>query len=227
MKFGINLLTGVGAGLSTISIAVASNGNIRAAWMLMGVGMLIDWIDGSLVRYFDLESVLPEYDGRQLDALADYVTYVIAPVCVAWASGVLEDTVPGLVTGVFVCAVSGLQFVRAESKTDRAFLGWPSYWNFLYFYGWGLGMARISPEWMMVLSWVFGFATLARIPFPYPTKFPLQQVILTVSGTLWGIVVTGFLLVPGVPKIYLALSLLFPLYYLALPLVYYEELMGE
>lgn len=226
LKFFVNLFTASGAGLSTVSILYAFNGSIRDAWILMGIAMLIDWVDGSLVRYWELESSLTEYDGEKLDSFADYVTYVIAPLAAAWASGVLSDGIPGMVTGVFVCVVSSLQFARTTSKTERAFEGWPSYWNFLYFYGWGLGMAQLDPAWMISMSWLFGLATFVSVPFPYPSRFPVQRIILTGLGTLWGVIVTGFLMIPEFPRIYLALSLLFPLYYLALPLIYYDTLEG-
>lgn len=227
MKFGVNCLTAFGAGLSAVSVAVAFRGSVREAWILLGLAMLIDWVDGSLVRYFRLESALTEYDGRELDAFADYVSYVVGPVCVAWAAGVLPETTIGLVTGLFVCGMSALQFAREGSKTDRAFLGWPSYWNFLYFYAWGLDMPAADPLWMIAVSWIFGLATLVPIPFPYPSMFPVQRRILLGMGSVWGLIVTGFLLFPAMPRIYLALSLVFPLYYLVLPLLYYDELLGD
>lgn len=227
MKFGINLLTATGAGISTVSIVVAFRGSVRDAWILLGVAMLIDWIDGSLVRYYRLGSALTEYDGRELDAFADYVSYVVGPVCVAWAAGVLPETTIGLITGLFVCGLSALQFAREDSKTDRAFFGWPSYWNFLYFYAWGLGLAQINSTWMIAISGVFALATLVPIPFPYPSMFPVQRLILIGLGSIWGIIAFGFLLFPSMPRVYLALSLLFPLYYLVLPLVYYDELVED
>lgn len=228
MKFGINCLTATGAGLSTVSITVAFRGSLRDAWILLGLAMLIDWVDGSLVRHFELGSALTEYDGRELDAFADYVSYVVGPVCVAWAAGVLPQSWVGLITGVYVCGISALQFAREGSKTERAFLGWPSYWNFLYFYAWGLGMTALDPNWMIAISWLFGLATLVPIPFPYPSMFPVQRYVLTVLGSAWGLIVVGFVLFPSaVTRVHLALSLLFPLYYLVLPLTYYTELMGE
>ncbi|MFB6345586.1 MAG: phosphatidylcholine/phosphatidylserine synthase, partial [bacterium] len=66
----MNLLTGLGAGLSAVSIPLAFRGLMREAWILMGVALLIDWVDGSLVRYFNLESVLPAISGDELDAFA-------------------------------------------------------------------------------------------------------------------------------------------------------------
>ncbi|MFB6345587.1 MAG: hypothetical protein ABEK50_07435, partial [bacterium] len=156
-----------------------------------------------------------------------YLTYVIAPTCAAWASGILPVSTIGLATGIFVCVVSSIQFARDDSKTERAFLGWPSYWNFLYFYGWGLGMSTVSPATIVGISWLFGFATMIPIPFPYPSKFPVQKYVISLLGFVWGVLVLGFLLIPDFPKYLLVVSLIFPLYYLMLPLFYYEVLLGE
>lgn len=221
LKVVINLLTGVGAGLSVVSIPFALNGGIRVAWTLMGLALVIDWVDGSLVRFFELDPRLTSYDGVRLDEYADLMTYVIAPLMVALASGQLPMNLPGYSVVVFVSVVSVLQFAREDTKTTRAFWGWPCYWNFVYFYGWGLELAFPT---MGTLSLFFGLATLAPVPYPYPSMFPVQKIVLTVFGVFWGVLVAIFVAVPELPKFYLLLSLVFPLYYLLLPVFYYEEL---
>ncbi len=220
-KFFINVLTTLGAGVAVVSIPYAFNGHLRTAWALMGIALLVDWIDGSLVRYFRLDPCLSGYDGARLDEYADLMTYAIAPVLAALASGVLPKWLTGYAIVVFVCAVSCLQFSRVTSKSDRAFRGWPCYWNFVYFYCWGLEM---SPAWTILLSVILGLATFTPVPFPYPSKFLLQQQILIPMGVLWFGLVTLSLIPPETSKIMLALSLIFPLYYMALPLFYFEEL---
>lgn len=187
----------------------------------MGVALIVDWVDGSLVRYFDLDPKLSNYDGVKLDEYADLVVYVIAPVVLAWASGQLPLSPLGYSVGVIVCVVSCLQFSKQTTKTDRAFWGWPCYWNFVYFYGWGLG---IGPGVAIPLTLACAVATFFPVPFPYPSRLPIQTGVLTALGTVWGIIALGFLLVPGFPKLIFAASLIFPLYYLALPLFYYEQL---
>lgn len=221
VKIGINLLTGLGAGLSVVSIPYAFGGEVRFAWVLMGLALVIDWGDGSLVRFFALDPQLTRYDGVRLDEYADLMTYVIAPLMVALASGQIPMTPLGYSVVVFVCVVSILQFARVGTKTARAFWGWPCYWNFLYFYGWGLELEFPT---VGTLSLLLGLATFAPIPFPYPSRFPVQKVLLGILGTFWGILVAVYVIVPGVPKLYLMVSLVFPLYYLILPVFYYDRL---
>lgn len=220
LRICVNLLTAFGAGLAAVSIPLAFQGWMRTAWMVMGLGMLIDWLDGSLVRFLDLPADLTDYDGARLDEYADLVIYVVAPVSAAWADGLLPPGFLGYGVGLFVCLVSLLHFAREKAKTDRAFWGWPCYWNFLYFYGWGLEMSTGT---IMILSVGFGLATFAPVPFPYPSRFSVQKYLTILLGTLWGVLITTFLLVPSLPKYYLVLSLVFPVYYLALSLFYYER----
>jgi phosphatidylserine synthase len=221
LKLGINLLTGIGAGLSVLSIPSAFAGEFRGAWLLMGVALVIDWVDGSLVRYLDIDPDRANYDGARLDEYADLMTYVIAPLMVAVASNQLPEGAIGYGLVVFVCVVSSLQSARKRTKTDRAFWGWPSYWNFVYFYGWGLG---IGPWAIGGITVVLGLATFAPVPFPYPSRLSLQKYVLGLLGLFWSGFVLWYLLDPSVPDLYLALSLLFPIYYLVLPLFYYERL---
>lgn len=220
-KFLINILTTIGAGLSVVSIPYAFDGYPRVAWGLMGVALFIDWVDGTLVRTLDLEPGLTGYDGARLDEYADLMTYAVAPVLAAIASGVLPRTLPGYSTIMFVSVVSCLQFSRDESKSDKAFWGWPCYWNFVYFYCWGLDL---DPTSTMVASVLLGLAAFAPIPFPYPSKFPLQRKILLPMAVGWVILVILGMAKPTHAQELLLVSLVFPLYYMALPLFYFEDL---
>ncbi len=71
---------------------------------------------------------------------------------------------------------------------------------------------------------VFGVATFAPVPVPYPSRLPLQKYVLSLIGGLWGAVVLWYLIVPGVSEFYLVLTLVFPVYYHVLPLFHYEQL---
>jgi phosphatidylserine synthase len=221
LKWGINLLTGIGTGLSVLSIPYSFGGQFRSAWLLMGGALVIDWADGSLVRFFSLDPNLTDYDGARLDEYADLVTYVVAPLMVAVASNQFPAGMVEYLFVLFVCVVSVLQFARSETKTERAFWGWPCYWNFVYFYGWGLG---VDPWIMVGLTLFFGFATFAPVPFPYPSRLSLQKYVSGLTGLFWGGTVLWYLIVPGVSEFYLALTVVFPVYYLVLPLFYYDEL---
>lgn len=223
LKMAVNALTGIGGGLGLIAVPVAFAGNIRHAWMLLGVAMIIDWSDGLLVRSLGLQNV-GGYDGERLDEYADLVTYVLSPALVAMASGQLPRTAVGYSAVVFICVTSFFQFTYQDAKTDRAFYGWPSYWNILFFYLWGFGA---EPVLTFVLVGICGVGTFLPIPFPYPSKHSLQRHILGPMIAGWCVGV-GYVLYWSTPPVaVLALTALAPAYYMVLPAFYYDELRSE
>lgn len=237
IKRGINTLTAIGAGLATVAILFAFQGWDRGAWLLLGAGLIIDSIDGSLVRHFDLGETLPRYDGARLDEYADLIIYVVGPVGFAWSSGLLLSTEPplttplawldwlGVATGVCVCAVSCLQFSRTDNKTDDAFWGFPSFWNVLYFYSWALDAHPLS---VIVSSLVLSVGVFAPIPFVYPSKLSKLKGVTWALAIAWLGLLTVYLVEPGLlSTTWLYVSMLFPAYYLVLSFLLYEELQPD
>lgn len=224
LKFGINGLTAAGGGVSVLSIALAFHGRPRIALVLMGVATVVDAIDGSLVRMLDLQETATRYDGERLDEYADLMTFVIAPVTFAWATDVLPFDVWGVLAGLVVVAVSFLQFSRSDNKTENAFWGWPSYWNILYFYGWG---AELSSPWMIGITLALSAAVFAPIPFIYPSKLDTLKWLTWIGGFLWLGLLIAWLLVPSMSDQWLWISLVYPAYYLGLSFALYPRLKQE
>ncbi len=233
LKRGVNTLSAIGAGLATMSILLAFEGHRAQAWLLLGIGLIIDSIDGSLVRYFDLGGALPRYDGERLDEYADLIIYVVGPVGFAWAADLLLTegalTTPlnmlGLATGVVVCAVSCLQFSRTDNKTDEAFWGFPSFWNVLYFYSWALDADPLS---VIIFSLVLCVGVFAPIPFIYPSKLSTLKELTWGLAAVWLGILALYLVRPGwLSSIWLYISMLFPAYYLALSFYLYDELQPD
>ena len=60
-----------------------------ATFALMLVATLIDATDGFLARAVRVKEVLPGFDGRQLDYLTDFLTYVVLPLLLVWRAEIL------------------------------------------------------------------------------------------------------------------------------------------
>ena len=224
LKLGINGLTAAGGGLSVLAIALAFYEQPRAALVLMGVATVIDAIDGSLVRILGLEETAVRYDGERLDEYADLMTFVIAPVTFAWATDVLPFDPWGIGAGMVVIGVSFLQFSRTDNKTENAFWGWPSYWNILYFYGWG---AELTAPWMIGISLALSAAVFAPVPFIYPSKLDTLKRLTLTGGFLWLGLLIAWLLIPSMGDHWLWISLVYPAYYLGLSFALYPRLKKE
>lgn len=224
LKHSVNLLTGAGAGAATLSLVYAFQSQPRFAWLLMVIATIIDAVDGTVVRVLNLKGCVPEYDGDRLDEYADLITYVVAPVGFAWATGVLPVSFPGLFTGFVICLVSTLQFAHREAKTEIAFRGWPSYWNVIVFYAWAF---ELSPRWTILICLGLSACVFFPISFVYPSQFPRLRPLTVSLGVLWTGLILFYLFRESAPEYVLRLSLLYPAYYLTLSFVYHDRLQAD
>ena len=55
--------------------------------------MVIDGIDGTFARMFDVKRNTPHVSGETLDLCVDYVTYVFVPVVMLMSGGYLSGSV--------------------------------------------------------------------------------------------------------------------------------------
>lgn len=206
----INGMTCLGAGVSAVGMFLGFSGHVRTGWLLLGLGVLLDGLDGTLVRSFDLKSVCPEYDGERLDEYADLLTFVIGPVGMALATGVLPTSLIGYLTAGAVIGGSCLQFSYQNAKTEQAFWGFPSYWNVIYFYLWALGTGT-GP--VIGLSWALVILLFVPLPFIYPSRTRALKITTNTLAVLWGIILVAYLVEPSLPVELVYGSLLFPVYY--------------
>lgn len=223
-RFGVNMLTGSGGALAAVSIIFSFQNMPVYALGLLILAVLIDAIDGTVIRMFALEDILPEFDGERLDEYADLITFVIAPISFAWGIGVLPFTIGGLLTGMIVCTVSIVQFSHQAAKTGAAFWGFPSYWNIVFFYGWALS---IPDDWMIFICLVLCLSVFVPIPFIYPSKFPKFRGVTITLGAVWWFMLFGYLIWPDPPSYFIHASFFYPVYYLILSVFYYPELSRE
>ena len=63
----VHLLTGFGIVAGFFSLISVLNNNQKDAFLWLGLAFLIDSIDGTLARKFDVKKNLPNIDGKMLD----------------------------------------------------------------------------------------------------------------------------------------------------------------
>ena len=133
----VHLYTASGAVLALLILVAAYNGHaVKALWLGLAA-LMIDSTDGLLARRFRVKELLPSFDGRRLDDIVDYMTYVLAPILLLWSSGYLPAGTFGVALAALPLLASSYQFCRVDAKTedgaktDHFFLGFPSYWNVL------------------------------------------------------------------------------------------------
>lgn len=184
------------------------------AFLLMAAATLIDASDGALARRVRIKEVLPGFDGRRLDDLVDFLTYVFLPLLLIWRAELLPKSCDAFLLLPLLASAYG--FCQTSAKTDDGyFLGFPSYWNLVAFY---LYTLQPLSRWFALGVVVF-FALLTFVPsrYLYPSQRGRLNRLTTLLGVLWAIMVIWIIWnMPDASTRQLAvLSLFFPAWYLA------------
>ena len=114
----VHFYTASGALIAFLIVLAAIRGNaVQALWLAL-VALIIDGTDGWLARRFHVKETLPWFDGRRLDDIVDYLTYVFAPILLLWNTGHLPTGTAGIILAALPLLASGYQFCRVDAKTD-------------------------------------------------------------------------------------------------------------
>ena len=109
-----NLITCMNVISGTLAIFLAMYGLLTAAAILILVGMVFDFFDGMTARLLHVKSEI----GKELDSLADMVSFGVAPAILAYFLIVRE--LPG-----FCHLDAGAADYSCHAGRDRSFLGLP------------------------------------------------------------------------------------------------------
>jgi phosphatidylcholine synthase len=205
----IHVYTASGALLGLLALQAVARRDPRQALLWMAAAVFVDSTDGWMARRLEVRRLIPSIDGRRLDDIVDYFTYVVVPVAFLFHLGLIPETA-GLAALPLVA--SGLGFANERAKTpDDFFLGFPSYWNVVALYLWWL---HLDPVANGAIVAVLSALVLVPIRFLYPSKTrPLRPWTLAL-GSLWGLQVAVALFGPQAASGWWTTgSLWFPAYY--------------
>lgn len=208
--------TASGAVIALVATGVTFAHNFRAAFIYLIVATFIDATDGVLARALKVKERLPHYDGARLDDIVDYLTYVFVPVLIVWQAELVPVPFP-------VCAAmllsSAYGFGQADAKiksTDHFFTGFPSYWNIVvvFLYVW-----QLAPTVNAIILVVLAVLVFVPIRYVYPSRTTTLKVPTLVLGASWAMILTWMVWrLPATDGPWIALSAVFPVYYVALSL---------
>ena len=213
----VHLYTASGVVLAFLIVLAAIQGNaVQALWLGL-VALFVDGTDGTLARRFRVSETLPWFDGRRLDDIVDYLTYVFAPILLLWSGNYLPTGLGGMALAALPLLASSYQFCRVDAKTeDHFFLGFPSYWNVIAFYVVVLQLGRPLVGAMLLLCSLLVFVPIRYVYPSRTTRFRRLTVFLT---GLWALLYVVILLwMPNPPDVLSGLSVVYLIYYLGLSL---------
>lgn len=158
----LNLVSGC------VSIVVALNGQLQvAAWLIL-LAAVFDFFDGLAARLFHAYSPI----GKELDSLADVVSFGVAPAMILYQSLLDASTFSGasplwawLAFILPVASALRLAKFNIDSKQEQVFLGLPTPANALF--------------------WAFGLAYSAEVgTFPFTHPVYLIPVVILFAGLM-------------------------------------------
>ena len=212
----VHIYTALGAVLGLYTILAVEEANFRLAFLLMACTVIIDATDGVLARAARVKEIIPWFDGTLLDNLVDYLNYVIVPSLLMLRAHLLPEQ-DGLWLAAMPVLSSAYGFCRSDAKTaDHFFLGFPSYWNIVFFYLYALQTALWINAFVII---ALSILVLVPVRFIYPSRSPRFRYQLNGLGAIWGIAILYLIFrLPNPPRWLLLASLMFPAYYTALSL---------
>jgi phosphatidylcholine synthase len=212
LSWGVHLLTASGAVIGAVALVEIGSGKLACAALLMLAAFGIDALDGTLARAARVEQTLPQIDGRRLDDMVDFLNYVVVPAVFMVAAGTLPHW--GFAALPLLASCYGFSHVAAKTE-DGFFLGFPSYWNIVAIYAWGLAT---SPTAGAVIVGFLSIMVFVPIKYAHPSRLTVLRTPTVVLGVLWTLLLAVCVLAPDRVRAFhlLEITLAFPVYYLAI-----------
>jgi phosphatidylcholine synthase len=218
LAWGVHLYTALGlvcaAGMAVL-IWRGDDASFLGVFWLMLLSTLIDATDGTLARRIRIKEVLPGFDGRRLDDLVDFLTYVAAPLLLVWQARLLPSGWEACL--VLPLLASAYGFCQVSAKTDDGyFLGFPSYWNLVAFY---LYVLRLGPWPSLAIVVVLSLLTFVPSRYLYPSQRGRLNRFTNLLAAAWVLLLALVLLLladearRAAARRMATASLYFPIYY--------------
>ncbi len=75
----VHFYTSLGLVCALFSLIFIASGELKFALIIMALAMFIDLTDGALARRWKVTTYTPQFDGRKLDDITDYINYAFLP----------------------------------------------------------------------------------------------------------------------------------------------------
>jgi phosphatidylcholine synthase len=216
--FSVHIFTASGAALGLLALTAAVAGDWTLMFVWLGIALLVDGVDGTLARRYQVAERLPRWSGDSLDFVVDFVTYVFVPSYAIAAGGLLPGAI-ALPLGILIVTTGALYFADRRMKmSGNYFRGFPVLWNAAAFY-----LFLLQPPPWIAAAGVTCLLILTFVPFPFihPIRVAKRRnvnIALLVLWSLLAVVALGYDLHPG-PWVTAGLAAI-GLYFIAAGLLY-------
>jgi phosphatidylcholine synthase len=219
--WGVHFYTALGLPLAFIGAVALAKGDAKLFFLSNMAAVFVDSTDGTLARAAQVKSVLPQFNGRRLDDLVDFLTFAFLPSLALVAFNLLPSGLEAV--AVLPLLASGYGFCQEKAKTEDAFVGFPSYWNIIVLY---IFVLQATPR--VAAGVIIGFSVMVFVPihYLYPTRAKFMQRVTIGLGCVWSalMIAIAFSLGEEWTKPATFASLSFPLYYVIVSLIHHQRI---
>lgn len=182
--FSVHIFTASGAALGLLALLAAVRGEWTWMFVLLGVALIVDGVDGTFARKLKVAETLPNWSGDALDLVVDFGTYVFVPAFAIVAGGLMPLWV-GVPLAVIIVVTGAIYFADRRMKTaDNFFRGFPTLWNAVAFYLFLLW----PPAWLSAaIILALAVLTFAPIRFVHPVRVERWRPVTLAALVLWAV----------------------------------------
>lgn len=178
--WGVHAYTALGLPLNLLGAWALVEHDARMFFLTQCAAIFVDATDGFMARGVKVKEVVPEFDGRRLDDIIDFITFSFLPAVALPLLGLIPAS--WYAFGAVPLLASAYGFCQERAKTDQSFVGFPSYWNIVLLYLYVLGA---SPEVTVGLFSVLAVLVFVPIHYVYPTRTLLMRPVTIGLGVIW------------------------------------------
>ena len=181
--WGVHLLTASGGAIALFAVIAAARGAWVTVFLLLGLALVVDAVDGPLARRSRAATQVPWLQGATLDIAVDYATYVFVPAVVVAESELVPHGFR-LATGAMIAVVGALYLADARMKTaEAAFRGFPAVWNVVVFQ---LMVFQLPDVANLVVLVALAALSFAPVEFVHPFRVKRLRRLTSAMAVAWG-----------------------------------------
>jgi len=207
-----NLFTVGNLFLGVISIIMAFNDQPNSAALLVIIAMLLDGLDGRVARALNVTSEF----GKELDSLSDVISFGVAPAFIMYQAA-FQDVNPAMawiVTAIFpICGALRLARFNVIEGVPGYFIGLPIPAAGGVLATLALFQADLHFSLLLISTLALSFLMISNMKYPNFKKLGLPRAAMwAIPVVVAGAAVLAYMFQEAIPKVILALLLLYALW---------------
>jgi phosphatidylcholine synthase len=183
--YATHAFTATGAVFAMLAMLAAVDARWSAMFLWLVLAFIVDGVDGTMARRYEVTERAPIIDGVLLDLVIDFLTYVFIPAFALLRSGVLDGP-SGLIATLVIVFGSALYFADTRMKTpDKSFSGFPACWNMFALVVFAV---RPEPRTVLVLVGLLTVAMFVPVRFVHPMRTRRWRGVSLPVAVVWTVV---------------------------------------